>query len=94
MSDKLNLKDFIKEVKKDLIEASSENDEKFLELTEVELEATFSVELEANAGYKFVVDMSGSRSSAHTHKAILKFKVDKNSGYTMYIKQPTDIKEF
>jgi len=67
MNNKLNLKDFIKEVKKELIEASSEDGEKFLELDEVELEVTFSAEVEGSASVNFFVDISGSKNFAHTH---------------------------
>jgi hypothetical protein len=71
MKGKISLKDFIKEVKQDLIDAI-DNENPFFEMREVELEVAFSVDAEAKAGAKFIVQVGAAAKSTQTHRVKLK----------------------
>lgn len=77
MKGKIDLKDFILGVKEELVQASKEGSQKpFFELTEVEMEASFSLEAsaEAKGGFKFLVSIQGGTNAEQSHTVTLKFK--------------------
>lgn len=72
MKGRISLGDFIHEVKKELVEAQDDSDQAFYELHEVQLEASFAVDVSAKAGVKLVVLGVGGESKAQqTHKVTL-----------------------
>lgn len=70
----IELKDFIKQVRDEVIAAYEERSENpTFTLTEVSLEASFAVSSKGGAKWKlFVVDMEGELSAEKTHKVTLK----------------------
>ncbi len=76
MKGKISLGDFIREVKKELVQATKDReDEPFFALTDVELEASFSLEAEGEVGMKFIVETKGTTTASQVHKVTLKFKI-------------------
>ena len=77
MKGNIDLKDFIIGVNNELISASRNRaDEQFFELTEVEMEASFSLEAgaEAEGGFNFFVNVKGNASAEQSNKVLLRFK--------------------
>ncbi len=75
MKGKISLDQFIKEVKRELIAAATNNTEApFFTLTEVELQTEFGVEAEGGVGFKLFVDLSGKATASQSHGVTLKFK--------------------
>lgn len=71
MKGKISLVDFIKETKAELRSAIDENDPFFF-LDKVELEVTFGLDVEAEAGTKFFVfDTKAKFKGAQTHKVTM-----------------------
>lgn len=71
MKGNISLKSFIEEVKNEL-KASINDEDPFFELGDVELEVSFALDAEAQAGAKlFVVDVGGSTKATQTHKVKL-----------------------
>ncbi|WP_332777222.1 trypco2 family protein [Polaromonas sp.] len=72
---RISLGEFIRDVKKELVEAvKNRGDEPFFALTDVELEASFSLEAEGEVGMKFIVEAKGATTASQVHKVTLKFK--------------------
>jgi len=68
----ISLKSFIGEVKKELL-ASVDDASPFFDIGEVELEVSFTLDIEAKGGVKFVVVNAGASTKAsETHKVKLK----------------------
>lgn len=75
MKGKISLGDFIREVKNELVQATKDRkDDPFFALTDVELEASFSLEAEGEVGMKFIVEAKGTTTASQIHKVTLKFK--------------------
>lgn len=77
MKGRIDLKEFIMGVKKELVEASRERvGQPFFELTDVEMETEFSLEAsaEAEGGFKMFVSLKGSTKAFQSHKLTMKFK--------------------
>jgi predicted MPP superfamily phosphohydrolase len=71
MKGKISLKEFIGDVKKDLID-SIDNEDPFFTLDSVELEASFALEVDAKGNASFVVVSIGAGSKAsQIHKVKL-----------------------
>src|SRR5687768_11811216 len=72
---KISLGEFIRDVKKELKEAAAKpGEDSFFALTDVELEASFSLEAEGEVGMKFIVEAKGAATASQVHKVTLKFK--------------------
>ncbi len=72
MKGKISLGDFIKDVKKELIEAQDTSGDPFYELEEVRLEVSFVLDASAKAGGKLlVVELGGETKAQQTHKVSL-----------------------
>ena len=68
MKGHISIKDFIAQVKQELM-ASVDEETPFFELGPVELEIAFALDASASAGAKlFVVDIGGSTKATQTHK--------------------------
>ncbi|TON64218.1 trypco2 family protein, partial [Vibrio parahaemolyticus] len=63
MKGNISLKEFIDDVKKELMEAS-ESDSPFFTMDEVELEVSFGLNAKGKAGGKFVVFELGAETNA------------------------------
>jgi len=75
MKGKISLGDFIREVKNELVQATKDRkDDPFFALTDVELEALFSLEVEGEVGMEFIVEAKGTTTASQVHKVTLKFK--------------------
>ncbi len=71
MKGNISLKSFIEEVKKELRESINEEDPFFV-MRDVELEISFALDTEAQAGAKlFVLDVTGSTKTTQIHKVKL-----------------------
>ena len=71
MKGNISLKDFIKGVKEELI-SSIDNETPFFEINDVQLEVSFGVEVEAEAGFKlFVFDAKTKGSASQSHKVTI-----------------------
>ncbi|WP_305404892.1 trypco2 family protein [Photobacterium leiognathi] len=78
MKGNISLKEFIDDVKKELMEAS-ESDSPFFTMDEVELEVSFGLNAKGKAGGKFVVFELGAETNAsQMHKVKLKLTPYKN----------------
>ncbi|MGL6361881.1 trypco2 family protein [Aeromonas veronii] len=78
MKGNISLKDFIDDVKKELMDAS-ESDPPFFTMDEVELEVSFGINAKGKAGAKFVVFELGAETNAsQMHKVKLKLTPYKN----------------
>jgi len=72
MKAQISLGDFIKDVKKELIEAQDTSGDPFFELEEVHLEVSFVLDTSAKAGGKLlVVELGGETKAQQTHKVSL-----------------------
>lgn len=77
MKGNIDLKDFIRGVKEELVDASTKGDKKpFFELTEVEMEAQFSLKASAEAEGKiqFLIKLAGKAEAGQNHRVLLKFR--------------------
>ena len=75
MKGKISLGDFIREVKQELVQATKDGSgDPFFALSDVELEASFSLEAEGEVGMKFIVEAKGTATASQVHKVTLKFK--------------------
>ena len=75
MKGNISLGDFIRGVKAELVQAANDRkDDPFFALTDVELEASFSLEAEGEVGFKFVVAAKGATTASQVHKVTMKFK--------------------
>lgn len=71
MKGNISLKDFIKGVKEELI-SSLDNETPFFEINDVQLEVSFGVEVEAEAGFKFFVfDAKAKGGASQSHKVTI-----------------------
>ena len=71
MKGRIDLRKFIEQVKKELVEAQT-IEKPFYELTNVELEVNFVLEAKGKAGLKFfVIDVGGQATAQQTHKVVL-----------------------
>lgn len=78
MKGNISLKEFIDDVKKELMEAS-ESDSPFFTMDEVELEVSFGLNAKGKAGGKFVVFELGAETNAsQMHKVKLRLTPYKN----------------
>lgn len=87
----ISLKDFILGVKKELQEASTEGSKNpYLQLTQVELEAEFSLDAKALAegSLMFLVKLGGETTASQLHKVKLIFSPIKND--VMFAVSPSD----
>lgn len=74
MKGNISIKEFISQVKDELIDAVDDQTP-FFELGEVELEVAFVLDTKAKAGAKlFVVDVGGETTATQTHRVRLKLK--------------------
>lgn len=72
MKGNISLKDFIEDVKKELLEASK-SESPFFTMDEVELEVSFALDAQAKAGGKFIVfDIGAETKASQMHKIRLK----------------------
>jgi len=75
MKGKISLKDFIHQVRDELVNAQDESKEPFYELEDVELEVAFALEAKGGAKGKLVVlELGGETKASQTHKVKLKLK--------------------
>ena len=96
MEGMISLKKFILGVKRELQEASAEGSKNpFLELTQVELEAEFSLDATASAegGFKFLVKVGGETSASQSHKVKLIFSPIATGNPMMFAVAPEDATE-
>ncbi|EIO4061422.1 hypothetical protein AB8J12_004425 [Vibrio vulnificus] len=88
MKGNISLKEFIDDVKKELMEAS-ESDSPFFTMDEVELEVSFGLNAKGKAGGKFVVFELGAETNAsQMHKVKLKLTPYKNQEIKEAVKKP------
>ena len=72
MKGKISLGEFIKDVKKELMEAQDTSGDPFFELDEVRLEVSFVLDTAAKAGGKLlVVELGAETKAQQTHKVSL-----------------------
>jgi hypothetical protein len=72
MKGNISIKDFISQVKEELVDAV-DDETPFFELGEVELEVAFVLDTKAKAGARlFVVDVGGEATATQTHRVRLK----------------------
>lgn len=75
MKNRIELGDFIHQVKQELVNAQRNDDKPFYTLEEVELEVSFVLGTSGRAkGSIFVVDIEGTANSTQTHKIKLRLK--------------------
>jgi|GEM_PF-1973972 len=75
MKGKISLKDFIHQVKDELIDAQDDSKTPFYELETVELEVAFALETKGGAKGKLVVlELGGETTAAQTHRVTLTLK--------------------
>lgn len=69
---KLNLQNFIKDIKSEL-QGAVDNEDPFFIMGEVELEVAFTLDVEAKGTSRFIVaDIQGGIGASHSHKAKIK----------------------
>ena len=74
MKGNISLKKFILQVKKELQQAQQSKDDAFFELTDVELEVSFSLQAKGGAKAKLVVaELGGEGAATQAHKVRMKF---------------------
>jgi hypothetical protein len=71
----ISLKDFIHQVRDELVAAQDKTKDPFYELESVELEVTFGLDIEGGAkGKLVVVELGGKTKASQTHKVTLTLK--------------------
>jgi hypothetical protein len=73
MKGNISLKQFIQEVKQELVDAQDSSNP-FYELHEVQLEVSFALEIEGGGKAKFVVvELGANTTASQLHRVIMKF---------------------
>jgi Trypsin-co-occurring domain 2 len=74
MKGRIDLGAFIQQIKKELVDAQA-REEGFMELTDVELEVHFVLDVSGTAGMKlWVLDIGGKAKASQLHKVKLQFR--------------------
>jgi len=94
MKGNISLKDFIRQVSKELREGqSTDPDKAFFELTGVSLEVSFSLDLAAKGSGKFiVVDLGAETKATQVHKVTLQLDPIKRARTSSSPDQPSNFK--